>query len=311
MPDDNGGSKTMALLSHYTSREGLEGIAQSKRFRATNFLQLNDASEYFYAWEILQKEALRVTISRMPEGAVPATVDLDAHAASSTAAFKGLIQSSGDRGLMYVASFATTSTEDHERRGILTLWDRYTQHRGYCLQFAEEDIRKMLELELWKGSYAALSLERVTYGVDIGTYEFKTLCYQLAQIWLLQAARARPDLRIEPAYQDMWAETVFHRKLMEFCARHKDPCFEDEREMRIFAFPADQARAHFMTGITAVKKRHRTPGGRVYIDLGEYWDFALTPRRIIIGTKATPNISGVMALYDPIPEVAHANLPVV
>ncbi|MGY4364066.1 hypothetical protein ACVW1A_000131 [Bradyrhizobium sp. LB1.3] len=301
----------MPFLAHYTSRQGLEGIATSKTLRATSFLQLNDSSEYFYAWEILQKEALKATIQKMPAGSISASVDLDSHAAKSTAQFRDLIASSGDRGLMYVVSFATSSTEDHERRGVLTLWDRYTQHKGYCLQFAEQDIRRLLELELQKGSYAALSLKRVTYGVDTNTDEFKALCYQLAQVWLVQAARARPDLPIRPAFQDMWGETDLHRKLMEFCARHKDPCFEDEREMRIFAFPADQATPRFLTGIAHVKRRRQTPTGKTYIDLGEYWDFGLTPRRILIGTNAERDVSNVLALYDPAPDVAFANLPVV
>jgi hypothetical protein len=80
----------MELLSHYTSRDGLEGIAESKTLRATSFLQLNDTSEYFYAWEILQKEALRLAINRMPRGSISATVDIDARAAASTAQFRAL-----------------------------------------------------------------------------------------------------------------------------------------------------------------------------------------------------------------------------
>ncbi|SDE12100.1 Protein of unknown function [Bradyrhizobium brasilense] len=300
----------MALLSHYTSRVGLEGIAKSKTWWATSFLQLNDASEYFYAWEIVQRKALRLTIEKLPAGVLPASFDLQSHAANATAQFRQLVASSGDGGLMYVASFATASTEDHERRGILTLWDRYTQHKGYCLQFEENDIRRMLDLELQKGSYAALSLERVRYGVDENDREFKTLSDQLAQIYLLQAARARPDLQIEVDFERLPSEAYLLRRLMEFCARHKDPCFEDEREVRIFAFPADEASVRFLTGIAGVKKRRQTPAGKTYIALGEYWDFQLTPRRIIIGTRADPDIASIVGLYDPKPEVYHASLPI-
>jgi hypothetical protein len=298
----------VALLSHYTTKDGLEGIAKSKTLRATSFLQLNDPSEYFYAWEILQRGALRLAIEKMPPGLIPATVDIDAHVTASTEQFRVLF--SGDRGLMYVVSFATASTEDHERRGILTIWDRYTKHEGYCLQFAEEDIRQLLELELMKASYAALSLEKVTYGVNTGAYQYKTLCYQLAQLFLLQAMRARPDLRIEPDFANVWAESYLHRKLMEFCAKHKDPCYEDEREVRIFAFPADEAIPRPFMGIAGIKRRRQAPTGKGYVDLGEYWAPKLTPRRIIIGTKADPNISGALAHYDPIPEIAFAKLPV-
>jgi hypothetical protein len=298
----------VALLSHYTTREGLEGIAKSKTFRATSFLQLNDTTEYFYAWEILQREALRIAIERMPTGSIPATTDVGTLAANSTAQFKSIF--SGDTGLMYVTSFATASTEDHERRGILTIWHRYTNHQGYCLQFAEQDIRGLLELELMKASYAALSLQKVTYGVDVGSHEFKTLCYQLAQLYLLQAMRARPDLQIEPDFANVWAESYLLRKLTEFCGRHKDPCYEDEREMRIFAFPADDTQMRPFTGFAGIKKRHKTPAGKGYIDLGEYWTPKLAPRRIIIGTRADRDISAALAHYTPKPEIAFANLPV-
>ena len=298
----------MPLLSHYTSKTGLEGIAKSKTLHATSFLQLNDKSEYVYAWEILQRFALEIAIQKLPPDAIKVPVDINDRARKSTEQFKALF--SGDIGLMYVVSFAMSSSSDHERRGILTLWEKYTKHEGYCLQFDQRDIERLVEFELMKGSYAALSLSPVIYGVDTESREFRVLCYQLAQQFLLQVMRAKPGLRVQPDFQDIWADSYLHRKLMEFCGLHKDPCFEDEREVRIVGFPADQAAYRPFTGVATIKKRRTAPSGKGYIDIGEYWTPTLTPRRMIMGTKADPDISAALAYYNPKPEIAHANLPV-
>ena len=49
------------LLSHYTSRAGLEGIAKSKCIRATKFSQLNDKREIEYGYiEFIRRALLGV-----------------------------------------------------------------------------------------------------------------------------------------------------------------------------------------------------------------------------------------------------------
>ena|ERR1035437_4900895 len=48
----------MTLLSHYTSRVGLEGIARSKSIRATKFSQLNDKREIEYGYVEFIRRAL-------------------------------------------------------------------------------------------------------------------------------------------------------------------------------------------------------------------------------------------------------------
>src|SRR5437868_5640509 len=48
----------MTLLSHYTTRAGLEGIARSKTLWATNFMDVNDKTELVYGLSGLTKRAL-------------------------------------------------------------------------------------------------------------------------------------------------------------------------------------------------------------------------------------------------------------
>lgn len=44
-----------AMLWHYTTGAGLLGIVQDGAIRCTNIYQMNDAQEYYYAWDLLQR----------------------------------------------------------------------------------------------------------------------------------------------------------------------------------------------------------------------------------------------------------------
>src|ERR1051326_1881528 len=69
----------MTTLSHYTSLTGLEGIAKTGTLWATNFTELNDTSEYFYAWEILQRDAIDYIMARIPSDLKRPDADLDGY----------------------------------------------------------------------------------------------------------------------------------------------------------------------------------------------------------------------------------------
>ena len=53
------------LLSHYTSRAGLEGIARSKTLWVTRFSELNDKREMEYGFVELMTRALRATMQEV------------------------------------------------------------------------------------------------------------------------------------------------------------------------------------------------------------------------------------------------------
>src|SRR5882757_5455176 len=115
------------LLSHYTSRAGLEGIAKSKCIRETKFSQLNDRREIEYGYvEFIRRALLGVfaELDKVMPRKPGAILDL-------SDAERGLIEQfrnsfEGEKGSepLYVASFAKGKTADHDDRGMLTLWDR-------------------------------------------------------------------------------------------------------------------------------------------------------------------------------------------
>jgi hypothetical protein len=297
-------------LSHYTTRAGLEGMAASKAFWATNFLDVNDTSEFLYAWTIVMRDAAALALEKVPSEMKRPDYDMDEEARRLAITNLDMVGKGDGYGHLYMTSFARAANEDQNKRGILTLWDRYTKHEGYCLQFARGDIEHLMQLDSWRSNYGWLGLNNVSYGVNKYTHTYRELRYQLAQAIILQMLRARGDIKIEPDWTKMWADSYLVRQLMNFCATHKDPCYEDEREVRIFGYPAEQAEARVCTGIAMRKPIRSTPNGKRYIVFGEHWTPGIVPRRIIIGTKANPDIRNVLAMYDGTPQVALAALPV-
>lgn len=300
----------MPYLSHYTNRSGLEGIAETHSLWGTNFLDVNDSSEFLYAWSLLLQDALRDVLNHIPDDQKRPDCNLDAETEHIASMLRGSIKGGEGYGHLYMTSFAQAATDDQEHRGILTLWDRYTRHQGYCLQFDRDDLKRMMSLDSQRSNYGALGLKRVCYGIDPDAYDYRELRSQLAQRLIVQMLRTRPDLRVEPKWQGMWAESYLERQILDFCATHKDPCFEDEREIRLFGYPVAQAESRVFFGMAYRKPIRTTANGKRYVVFGESWKPGIWPRRIIIGAKADPNIDAPAAKFPNRPEVVHAELPI-
>src|SRR5262249_41137687 len=138
----------MPLLSHYTSRTGLEGIARSKTLWATDFQELNDKTELIYGYTELTKQALRSALAQIDKHLVPThpsqALDFDAAGEQLAEHYRKSFEGETGSERLYVTSFARARTADHERRGIRTLWELYTDNEGYCLQFDAEEVRSLL-----------------------------------------------------------------------------------------------------------------------------------------------------------------------
>ena len=168
----------------------------------------------------------------------------------------------------------------------------------------------MIRLDLYRSNYCELGLREVRYGIDRNSNDYRELRFQMAQNMIVQMLQARPDLKIEPKMRNMWADSDLSRKILAFCATHKDPCFEDEREVRLFAYPLPAAESRVFEGPAFRKPIRTMPEGKRYVVFGEDWQPGISPRRIVIGTKADPNIDALVAKFPNRPEVLHANLPI-
>jgi hypothetical protein len=303
----------MTLLSHYTSFAGLEGIARSKTLWATDFMALNDKTELGYGYVEMHMRGLRtaweeVLMKLRADGYSP---ELNFDDAREKIAELHRRSFEGPRGSerLYVFSFAKAATEDQQRIGLLTLWERYTRSEGYCLQFDEDEVRALLRREATSRNYAVLDLVDVHYGVNESRAEYRELHFQLAQQVLGVIQGAKPDLDIQPKYERLWALPTFATRMLHYCARHKDPFFVDEREKRIIAVPAKQAESRLLVGPALRKQIKTMEDGRTYIDLGEDWVPKIEPRRIIAAPRAPREVDRVLGMFERQPIVEFAKFP--
>jgi len=241
----------------------------------------------------------------LKEGGVPP----DAWADTMLQQFRSSAAGLDPQGHVYVFSFARGSNEDQDRRGILTLWEHYTQNKGYCLQFEEDSVERFIEMEKMRGSYFWIELCDVRYGVDKQKREFKELAHQFAKRLVIQLSHRSGSEKIKANYNGLWAESAFYQKVTAYCGKHKDPAFADEREVRIFASPADRAESRIFTGIASKKQVRVNTSGKHYIDIGEFWSPGITPSRIIIGPNADPTLEVVLDKFEVTPDISLSNIP--
>jgi hypothetical protein len=316
----------MTLLSHYTRREGLEGIVGTGTFWATDFLYLDDPLEFFYALRYLNEAAQEMVMCLIPPGKKKTTYDLNSAFESAKNQLKQTLQSSEGYGNLYVLSFAQERPNDENQRGIRRLWAEYAgDGDGYCLQFDLRDVNRMLDQERQRCNYEKIGRDEVRYGIDKNAKDFKDLSYQLSQRILLQVSDARLDIQLKSEDEHMWSDGDFYRHLMWYCAIHKDPKYTYQQEVRLFAYPAIVSDSRLFTGMAAKKQvLTRSEGNRYrrYIVLGERWKPRIMPRRIIVGTKADRDIGPILAncacaiehssifSHSPMPEVVYEDRPI-
>jgi hypothetical protein len=293
----------VTLLSHYTNRAGLEGIARGKTLWATRFTELNDKTEMEYGYVKISKLALKAALAEIDKHLIPGhpRAELDYDTAGRLIAEQFRKSFSGPTGSepLYVFSFAEGRNEDQERRGILTLWDRYTKLEGYCVQFDPKEVLDLLSREPMRRNYALLELAAVQYGIDETDDEFLNLRFQFAQHLLRMVAPGKPGLNLKPQYERLWPLQTFALRVLSFLAKHKDAFFEDERETRIMAVPQKEDDPRVLGMGLALRKPVKVKSdGRHYIDLGADWQPGIEPRRIIVGPRARRDLNDVLAFFD-------------
>jgi hypothetical protein len=297
----------MEMLQHYTDRVGLEGIARTKTLWATNFLDLKDKSEFSYGFVELLKISLQRTFSEVPADKRVQSIDLERFQNDLNSQFRSQVHAAGS-GHLYVTSFAKAKVPDHSRRGIRSLWKQVGED-GYCLEFSDNDIIALIKREEGSFNYDLIQLSPVSYEIHEDSEDFTALRFQLVQIYLSAIAMTRPDVGVKPQRDRIWTQARIGAELMKFCGRHKDPYYEDEREVRIFAIPSNLADASPITGIRHKKTIHRSASGKRYIDIGQGWRTGIEPRRILVGPRASPNVKQFFNHFRSLPEIIHVDVP--
>lgn len=303
------GGDNMTMLSHYTRPSGLQGISQSQSLWATDFLSLNDTNELTYGMEAIMNAAISIVVPQIPRDLRNDLPDDHVHGLvpQYIAQIRQAMRDSDGYDSLYVTSFARGRNEHEEQEGILTLWREYTQTIGYCLQYQRDKIRRLINTERTFFSYGLLDVIEVQYGINADDPELRYLAEQYALILLEGLARNTGDPRFMQNMPQRHAEShVIHRLLM-FCAKHKNPSFDDEREVRIIALPLNKVLlAPFRP--TTPKTVHTTEAGTRYIALNEHINPGLRPDRIIIGPNAELNEENIAEMF---PHTLRENQPAI
>lgn len=305
------------MLSHYTNEEGFIGIARSQSLRATEFVSLNDTSEFSYAFKEICRQVYLEVMRTIPPDLIAGDFD--------QVKIESMVEEIGQRlleqvkqgdgyGSLYITSFARGGTQEENEEGILTLWDRYTKNEGYCLQFDEGSVRRVLEHEAMRNSYDLIELSEVTYGISSDDAELAYIKREFVQRMLVEVHRISGDARVAALVRNTDIGSRFIRRFMSFCARHKNPAFRDEREVRILAYPAGSASIHPLTGIAARKEIYtrRGPDNRRtrFIVIAEHLLPGFIPDNLIIGPKTRMLSYLLDAVYPLRPRFRTSRIPV-
>ncbi|MGO4574096.1 DUF2971 domain-containing protein [Microvirga sp. 2TAF3] len=306
----------MKPFSHYTTEQGLRGISHSQALWATEFISVNDRTEFIYAFSAIYEAMLGNVLDRVPHDLRDMTKG-KSDVSEIVFNFKNQMRKQAEvedgYGSLYVASFARGRNDEEDQRGILTLWTRYTKDKGYCLQFYREQIEETIEREKRRYSYAWLEIAEVVYGIDKSDSEFRYLVEQFTLRMLLWIGQDRRDSRVLPDPDLIDVDSIFLTRLTRFCAKHKDSSFSDEREIRIFACPARVSGFNFLTGLTALKTiNHREDerGKHRYLILNQGIGSGLTPHRIIIGPAAPLSAPAIQELYPQTALIVKSDIPI-
>lgn len=307
--------RSMTALQHYTDRKGLEGIARTKTLWATDFLDLNDTTELVFGYVEMWLKAMRRVERDIKKqlGSTGSIYEADDRIVRQILEKHCRASFEGENGSehLYVTSFVRPRSEDQKRRGLLTLWDRYTQMSGYCLEYDEDELKALVRHEFSRANYFLLSLSPVTYDIDEKEDEYQELEFQLMQLLLRDIERSQPNVGARSESQALWPPGIFSTRIMAYCARHKDEFFLDEREYRLMAIPAKETGDHIMEAGPVFRKPVKTtPSGRRHLELGADWAAGIEPHRIIVGPKAARDMDGIAGMFHRTPKVMLADFPV-
>ena len=240
-------------LYHYTSAQGLRGILESGKLRATNFAYLNDAEELSYGKDL----ALRVLRETFTTQTDARSSELDRLPFEFAAWNLDEVGSNVD---YYIASFC-------EEADLLSQWRGYGHHGSrYCIGFDVERMPRSLPT----------TLHRAVYDVQLQERRIKKA---LAQALSLLAAE--PSVSERTLYVRQVAGALGTRMIRELCG-FKHPGFHEEREWRL---------VHEVGSSTDHVMFDTTPQGilRPFVELNLSDSGKLPISQVIVGSSPFPS----------------------
>lgn len=306
----------MRILSHYTSKVGLDGIARSGCLWAGEFLRMNDKSEFTYATNAIFKTAMESVIDSASANTFrPGSKEeiYPQFANMYLDGIKKLIDDHGGFGGLYITSFARGRDKSEDKDGILTLWDRYTGNLGFCIQFSEQEIRRVVSVEQHSYNYALIEVAEIIYGLDENDSEFIWISHQIK----LRLCKFLFDntgiMHVTYNSSEIVPDSAFLLRFLRFAGTHKHPAFSDEREVRILAYPERGLVSEVLSGIKFPKKIQRIgshPDGKRYITIGEGIVPAISPVRIVAGPKVNLDQQAIRSAFPLCQHISKTTIPI-
>lgn len=283
-------------LHHYTSLEALAGILSSNTLRATSFRYLNDTSEIHHLKEVMigivsrrMTQATQELFRRWgPSKRPPKHEEGDARRAVAALFVNGLHAMLFDPHSPIQVEPFVTSFCSHGRdspyeveHGLLSQWRAYGKGAGVCIVFDWKALVSLLRQESKTHSYHQLALVDVVYNLDEEGVE-----HALEGVFEVFA-----DIAVGMLRNTRHSLGEFDKLIATFAeaaCRVKHRGFQEEREVRIFAVPADEIELSFVPPeipTAPLPPVHTKPGtGARYIEInGGHADIKTCLKRIIVG----------------------------
>jgi hypothetical protein len=219
----DGGTDPPQHLFHYTSAEGLLGIATRELLWASHADFLNDSSEPSYAMKIIEASFQEVVRNLSPRSIAARALNWED------------LENGYGRDAPYVYVFCFS---EHEDLLSLSQWRGYGgQCAGYALGFSGPRLR---EYEKDKGRYDGLYLMKVVYKEQDQKEEAQDVFMKLVST--VGGAESAGGLARNREALSFEAETIkklqssLSAEVIRLRAKFKAPAFEEEDEWRLVQF---------------------------------------------------------------------------
>ena len=207
-------------LYHYTTVEGLHGIVESNRLRATSAYHLNDSSEIEYG--------CRLAAEVGEEWSKP-NQDNRSLSLMAIRALSGIFVNPSSRVYRYMGVYVSCFCEGGN---LLSQWRAYGQAGGYAIGFYATD----LELGLRAPGIFDTRLLKVTYDER----KQRDGIHAILRSFIEEVEGAGVEIPADPAALTKLLTpllSMLQEVILDKIVAYKHPAFEEEREWRIIARP--------------------------------------------------------------------------